>query len=43
MSESPAITTARALGEHLDGWRIATGDEPLDAITKPTLVVRPIP
>ena len=39
MSESPAITTARALGEHLDGWRIVTGDEPLDAITRPTLVV----
>ena len=39
MSESPAIRAARALGEHLDGWRIVTGDEPLDAITKPTLVV----
>ena len=39
MSTSPAITTAQAIGKHLTGWRIVTGDEPLDAITRPTLVV----
>ena len=39
MSESPAIRAAREIGEYLDGWRIVTGDEPLDSITKPILVV----